>query len=130
MSIPSFSANIIVTLALTASALAQSAQEMSIEDLKREGTPSVNHIRTNATPREILVNQTRQGAWWDFSRYITPRLCAYHRSHPDCFRFIGSDKEVTIKGFTDFIAGDPFFKPKPPDPPSLFTVKDGRIIDP
>jgi hypothetical protein len=61
----------------------------------------------------------------DFTHYITPRICAYYKLHPERFRPTGKGEEIEIEGFADFVKDDDYFKSG-----HLCRVRWGKIRDP
>lgn len=75
------------------------------------------------------VQRVRQdeGKQWKtvgISRAINPLLVQYHELHPDRFHFGGTDDEVTVDGFSDFVRSQSSALP------ASIEIKDGRLIDP
>jgi hypothetical protein len=68
----------------------------------------------------------RYAEWCDsFPYYITPRICAYYKLHPECFKPTGNGEEIEIAGFADFVKNDDYFKDG-----HRCRVRWGKILDP
>ena len=81
--------------------------------------------------RSQMKEMTYNGAWQDFCCYVIPRLCTYYELHPERFKSTGRGSELTVQGFTSFVASDWFFRPAIYTPQwGSFHIHGSQISDP
>ena len=49
------------------------------------------------------INQRRSGSWPDLAIVLADHLLDYRERRPDEFRYLGSDEEVAVTGFADYL---------------------------
>jgi hypothetical protein len=74
------------------------------------------HSETQTYSLAQLQAEGRYGDWCNLADKLIPSMCAYYQSHPERFKRIGADEEISIDGFFAFVA-------------TTF-VRHGQILDP
>jgi hypothetical protein len=85
---------------------------------------SVSLVKGEITAR----NDKKYTSWPHLGMYLRDQLVEYHKIHPERFSYIGSDEEIRVSGFGEFLEENASM----PEPHIWKTVKirDGEIIDP
>ena len=73
-------------------------------------------------------NKGKFSDWPRLGMYLRDQLVEYHKIHPECFTYTGSDEEIRVSGFGEFLEK----KASRPEPDIWETVKirGGEVIDP
>ena len=84
------------------------------------------HSETGTFSMAERDEEYRYSEWCDeFPHYITPRICAYYKLHPERFKPTGKGEEIEIEEFTEFVQADYYFKSG-----RLCRIRWGKIRDP
>lgn len=81
---------------------------------------------TSSSTRAQALDEDRRTLWFQLRYQIVDPLCEYFAKHPEHFKPVGSDDEIEIAGFAEFLANDKRYEG------ALFgyQVQNGRIYDP
>jgi hypothetical protein len=73
-------------------------------------------------------NRGKFVSWPRLGMYLRDQLVEFHKIHPECFTYIGSDEEIRVSGFGEFLEK----KASRPEPDIWGAVKirSGKVIDP